>query len=243
MLQLCFKGGKMEGILYGVGIGPGDPELLTLKAVRIIKESDIIAVPAKEAASCTAYQIALKAVPQMADKPVLTLPVPMTTDKEKLDASYEEGSLKLQKALEKGKKVALLNLGDPTIYGTCMKFYERIVKAGGNAEIVNGVPSFCAVAGALGIALSAEKEKIHILPGYYCLSDVEAYGDTRILMKSGGRVDEVKTQLVKLEEAGKIKACAVTDCGMESQEICRDIRKLDEKAGYFTTIVIKEQGK
>lgn len=232
----------MKGILYGVGIGPGDPELLTLKAVRIIMESDIIAVPAKEAASCTAYQIALKAVPQMADKPVLTLPVPMTADKEKLDAGYEEGSLKLQKALEKGKKVALLNLGDPTIYGTCMKFYEKIVKSGWDAEIVNGVPSFCAVAGALGTALSAGKEEIHILPGYDCLSEAEAYGDTRILMKSGKNVNEVKARLVRLEEEGKIKACAVTDCGMESQEICRDIRKLNEKAGYFTTIIIKEQG-
>lgn len=231
----------MDGILYGVGIGPGDPELLTLKAVRIIEESDVIAIPAKETASCTAYQIALKAVPQMADKPVLPLPVPMTMDKEKLDASYEEGASKLQEALKAGKKVALLNLGDPTIYGTCMKFYERVVSAGWKAEIVNGVPSFCAVAGALGIALSAEKEKIHILPGYYCLSEMEGYSDTRILMKSGGRVDEVKARLVKLEEEGKGKAFAVTDCGMESQEICRDIRNLDEKVGYFTTIVIKGQ--
>lgn len=230
----------MEGILYGVGIGPGDPELLTLKAVRIIEECDIIGVPAREAAVCMAYQIAVKAIPRIAEKPVLALPIPMTTDVIKLEKSYQEGCNKLIKELEQGKRVALLNLGDPTIYGTYMKFHERVVKAGWKAEVINGVTSFCAVAGALGISLGAEKENIHILPGCYHPEEIEEYNDTRILMKSGGNLGKVKEQLKKMEKEKKVKAYAVTDCGMESQEIYRDISKLNEQAGYFTTIVVKE---
>lgn len=230
----------MEGILYGVGIGPGDPELLTLKAVRIIEECDIIAIPAREAASCMAYQIAAKAIPELSEKTVLAVPVPMTTDVQKLMKSYEEGCNKLIKELEKGKKIALLNLGDPTIYGTYMKFHERVVKAGKRAEVINGVPSFCAVAGTLGISLGAEKENIHILPGCYRPEEIEKCDDTRILMKSGGSLKQVKERLEKLEKEKRVKAYAVTDCGMDSQEICRDISRLNEQAGYFTTIIVKE---
>lgn len=230
----------MEGILYGVGIGPGDPELLTLKAVRIIEECDIIAIPAREAASCMAYQIAAKAIPALSEKTVLAVPVPMTTDVQKLMKSYEEGCNKLIKELEKGKKIALLNLGDPTIYGTYMKFHERVVKAGKRAEVINGVPSFCAVAGTLGISLGAEKENIHILPGCYRPEEIEKCDDTRILMKSGGSLKQVKERLKKLEKEKRVKAYAVTDCGMDSQEICRDISRLNEQAGYFTTIIVKE---
>lgn len=230
----------MEGILYGVGVGPGDPELMTLKAVRIIRECDVIGIPAREAGSCMAYQIALKAIPELTEKTVLALPVPMTRDSDRLAKSYEEGSGKLIEELKRGRKIALLNLGDPTIYGTYMKFHERIVKQGFRAEVINAVPSFCAVAGALGIPLGMEKENIHILPGSYHPEDVENYDNTRILMKSGGKIEEVKQRLLQLQEAGKIRAYAVSDCGMSSQEICRNISDLNEQAGYFTTIIIKE---
>lgn len=235
------KDGSMAGILYGVGVGPGDPELLTLKAVRAIEECDMIGIPAKEADTCTAYQIALKAVPGMAKKPVLSVAVPMTKDKEKLDNSYEEGSKKLIAELSKGKKIAFLNLGDPTIYSTYMNFHERVVSAGYQAFVVNGVPSFCAVAGVLGISLGAENENIHILPGSYRPDEAGCYDNTRILMKSGQNLKEVKEHLIRLQNEGNAKAYAVTDCGMKSQEVCSDISKLKEQAGYFTTIIVKEE--
>lgn len=237
------KENTMSGILYGVGVGPGDAELLTLKAVRIIKECDVIGIPVKEAASCTAYRIAAEAVPEIKEKPVMSFPVPMTTDKDRLIESYERGTSQLIKLIKEGKKIAFLNLGDPTIYGTYMQFHERVLKQEGSAQIISGVPSFCAVAAALGIPLAAEREMLHVLPGFYHGDAVKNYGDTRILMKSAGRTDEVKAELLRLEEEGKIKAYAVTDCGMENQTICRDIRNLDEKAGYFTTVIVKEKRK
>lgn len=231
----------MTGILYGVGVGPGDPQLLTLKAVKVIKECEVIGIPVKEAASCTAYRIAAEAVPEIKEKPVAAFPVPMTSDKEKLSQSYEEGAGRLIKLVREGKSIAFLNLGDPTIYGTYMQFHERVKKAGIRTEIISGVPSFCAVAASLGIPLAAEKEMLHILPGFYHGSAVKDYDGSRILMKSAGKISEIKAELIRLEEEGKIKAYGVTDCGMENQAIYRDIREVNEKAGYFTTFLVKEK--
>lgn len=231
----------MAGILYGVGIGPGDPELLTLKAVKIIQECDVIGVPAKDEDSCTAYQIALQAVPDMKEKPVVAVPIPMTTNQEKLKQVYETGCRKLIEQLDQNKKIAFLNLGDPTIYGTYMKIHEVILNRGYQVKLISGVPSFCAVAAALNLELGSGRENIHILPGCYCGEEIEAYAGTKILMKSAGKMNDVKQKLVKMQDEGRGTAFAVTNCGMENQKIYSDIRMLDENAGYFTTIVVKEK--
>lgn len=231
----------MAGILYGIGVGPGDPELMTLKAVKVIRECDIIGIPAKEKESCTAYQIAVQAVAEMKEKPVLAVSIPMTREKEKLEEAYEEGCRKLEEQLSAGKKIAFLNLGDPAVYGTYLGIHERIQKKGYEVRLISGVPSFCAVAAALGVALGSGREEIHILPGCYNPQEAESYEGTRVLMKSAGRIDEVKEKLVELENMGKIKAYAVTNCGMEGQRVYREIRELEENAGYFTTIIVKEK--
>lgn len=230
----------MAGTLYGVGVGPGDPELITLKAVRVIRDCDMIGIPAKTANSCTAYDVARRAVPEITRQPVLAVPVPMTTDAKKLSDAYDDGCRRLAAKLEQGKDIAFLNLGDPAIYGTYMELHNRILAAGYCAEVISGVPSFCAVAAALDIPLGTRKESIHILPAAYGTKELERYDGTRILMKSGGRIGEVKERLVQLEESGSVKAYAVTNCGMEQQKIFSDIRQLEEDAGYFTTIIVKQ---
>lgn len=230
----------MAGTLYGVGVGPGDPELMTVKAVKRITECDMIGIPAKDAASCIAYNVAREAVNGLEKKPVIAVYVPMTSDTEKLVQAYDEGSEKILKELREGKDIAFLNLGDPVIYGSYMELHERVLKAGGKAEIISGVPSFCAVAAALSIPLGSRKEKIHILPGLHYAQELERYDGTRILMKSGGKAAEIKEKLLNLEEGGKVKASAVINCGMENQVVCRDIGELPEDAGYFTTILVKE---
>jgi precorrin-2 C(20)-methyltransferase len=230
----------MAGILYGVGVGPGNPELMTVKAVKVIEECDIIGIPAKSSDSCTAYQIARKAVPEMEKHPVLAVPVPMTTDAGRLAESYGLGCQKIVAELERGKKVAFLNLGDPTVYGSYMELHQRVRALGYEANIINGVPSFCAVAAALEIPLGARKEDIHILPGLYHTQEIERYNGTRVLMKSAGRFGAVKEQLCRMEATGEGKAYAVTNCGMENQKIYREIGELPDEAGYFTTILVKE---
>lgn len=231
----------MAGKIYGVGVGPGNPELLTIKAVQIIRECDIIGIPAKDAVSCTAYQIARKAVPEVEAKPVIAVAVPMTTDRERLCAAYDQGCRELVNALKQDKEIAFLNLGDPSIYGSYMELHKRITEAGFQTELVSGVPSFCAVAAALGVSLGSGEESIHILPGRYEPEELEAYNGTKVLMKSGGRLGELKKRLAESEQEGQIAAYAVTNCGMEDQVVCRDIRELEERAGYFTTVIVKER--
>ena len=91
----------MTGTLYGVGVGPGDPELLTLKAVRLIKESEIIAIPNDNKEKCVAYKIALGAVPELKDKEIIYISMPMTKDEEHLRQSHEKGA---QQIIEKLKE-------------------------------------------------------------------------------------------------------------------------------------------
>lgn len=231
----------MAGTLFGVGVGPGDPELMTLKAVRILKECDIIGIPAKDKSSCTAYKIACKAVNGIEDKPVIAVSIPMTTDENKLKSAYDEGCIKIGKELERGSNIAFLNLGDPVVYGTYMKIHRGIKEMGYNALIVSGVPAFCASAAEIGIPLGQGNEEIHILPGYYNADEIEKYRGTIVLMKSAGKTDSVKRKLVNMEKSQNVKAYAVTNCGMEGQEVYRNIEELSEEAGYFTTIVVKDK--
>lgn len=231
----------MSGMLYGVGVGPGDPELLTLKAVRLLQECDLIGIPSRSKERCTAYKIALQAVPELAEKEVISIPIPMTTERERLEAAYEQGAEMLIDALKEGKQIVFLNLGDPTIYSTYMSLHERVKKAGYAAELVSGVPSFCAVAAELGIAIASGDEKIQILPGFYYPEESGGFEGTGIIMKSAGKITEIRKKLMRLEAERGIKAYAVTNCGMEDQKVCREIRDLKEDAGYFTTLIIREE--
>ena len=81
----------MKGTLYGVGVGPGDPELMTLKAVRMIRENEIIAVPGADVKDTVAYKIAVQAVPELADKELLPIYMPMTHDAKELEENHEKG--------------------------------------------------------------------------------------------------------------------------------------------------------
>ena len=129
----------MAGKLFGLGIGPGDPELLTLKAVRIIQESDVIAVPVKVKEESVAYQITKQAVKELDEKEIIAVHMPMTKDQEKLESSHNEGADQVEKYLKEGKNVAFLTLGDPTVYPTYLYIHKRIQDRGYEVEIVSGI--------------------------------------------------------------------------------------------------------
>ena len=108
----------MTGILFGTGIGPGDPELMTLKAVRLIRENDTIAVPGEKPEESIAYQIAVQAVPELAEKELVAIPMPMTKNAKELKENHRRGAEKIEELLDAGKNVVFLTLGDPTVYST-----------------------------------------------------------------------------------------------------------------------------
>ena len=152
----------MKGILYGVGVGPGDPELLTAKAIRLLRECDAVAAPKSTDGRQTALDIASPYIGQ--DKSILLFDMPMTHDRQARNASHDAAADALCALLDEGKTVVFLTLGDPTIYSTYWYVHKRVAARGYAAELVPGVPSFCAAAAAMGRALCEDGEMLQIIP-------------------------------------------------------------------------------
>lgn len=230
---------RMAGKLYGIGVGPGDPELLTLKAVRLIKECDVLAVPGIQKENAASYQIAVQAVPEIAGKECLAVDMPMTRDKKKLEESHTVAFKALRQALEQGKDVGFLTLGDPCIYSTYIYMHKKAVEAGYETEIVNGIPSFCAVSAKLNQGLVEKSQMLHIIPTTYGMEEGLKLSGTRVLMKAGKKLDAVKKQL--LEEGKEWKAAMIENCGMKEERIYCSMEEIPEQAGYYTLMIVKEQ--
>ena len=143
----------MSGKLYGVGVGPGDPELLTLKALRLIKENQAIAVPGNDIYTSVAYKIVKGAYEELDKKTLFPVAMPMTKDPAVLQANHEKAADDVEKYLKEGQNVVFLTLGDPTVYSTYLYVHKRILKRGYEAEIVSGITSFCVVAARLNMGL------------------------------------------------------------------------------------------
>lgn len=227
------KNATNPGILFGLSVGPGDPELMTLKACRIIRENEVVAVPGKTAEESVAFRIAVQAVPELREKMMVPIDFPMTRDHGKLEESHHEGARKIESFLKEGENVVFLTLGDVSVYST-FSYVQRIVEADGfAARMVSGVPSFCAAAAALGEPLAEGDEQIHIIPAAYEDKGKCSY----VLMKSGRKMEEIKLQI---SENGML-AGMVENCGMPDEKVYRGASQFPDKAGYFSVIIEKER--
>lgn len=227
----------MSGILYGIGVGPGDPELMTLKAVRLIAESDVIVVPGKEVKKSVAYEIAKGAYPQIDQKNLVCIDMPMTKDKKILQESHQNGINTLCEFLKEGKKVSFLTLGDPSIYSTYMYLQKGVQKAGFEVCMISGVPSFCAVAAALKTSLTEKEGMLHIIPATYGVKDSLSYSGTKIYMKAGKKLNKLKEALRKEQQ----QVMMIENCGMTDEKIYKDINDLPDEAGYYSLVIVKEE--
>lgn len=230
----------MAGILYGIGVGPGDPELLTIKAVKAIRDADVICLPRAEKDKCRAYQIALPVVPELAFKKVISLDFEMTKDEAKLKEMHESFYSKYKELLFEGYNLAFLTIGDPTIYSTFGYIMKLAKKDGIEVEIINGITSFCGTASAAGILISEADENVHILSGQGNLDEELKMSGTKIIMKSGKNVSAIKDKLVEMENAGGINVYAVIDCGMETEQIFTSAMTIPDDSRYMMTIIVKE---
>lgn len=227
----------MTGKLYGIGVGPGDPEYMTLKAVRIIEECDVIAVPGRKVEESVAFQIAAGACSRLSDKTCIAIPMPMTKDREILEQSHREGAKLLALHLDQNKKVAFLTLGDPTVYSTYWYLHHILEKEGYETEIVSGIPSFCAVAAKLNTALVESAEPLHIYPASYAIEEAMQLSGTKVFMKSGKKLGDVKEQLLRSDAQVRM----IENCGMPNEKIYNSANEIPETGSYYTLIIAKEK--
>ena len=209
----------MAGVLYGVGVGPGDPEYMTLKAVRLIRENEVIAVPGPVAEETVAYKIAVQAAPELADKELVPILMPMTHDRAVMEQNHDEAADTVEGYLKAGKNVVFLTLGDPTVYSTYMYVQKRIEERGYHTELVSGITSFCAAAARANISLVEWSEQLHVLPAVHKLDSELDLPGNYVLMKSGKKMGQVKEIL---RSSGR-DVVMVENCGMDTEKVYHSV--------------------
>ena len=211
----------MKGKLYSVGIGPGDPELMTLKSVRLLKECDVVALPKGDTDVMTAKNIVNK-------------------DMAAMDKAHREGADAIEKLLDEGKNVVFITLGCPTVYATCIYVHKLVLQDGYEAELVAGVTSICAVAAKLNTSLCERAEPLIVLPGSYKESSKFLDGPgNKVLMKSASEIGRVRDEL---REKGLIKNAGMVErCGLPGEKVYRDLEEIDPASSYFSVILVKEK--
>lgn len=227
----------MKGIAYGVGVGPGDPELMTLKAIRLIRENDVIALPGREPKETVAYKIAAAQVPELQDKELVPVYMPMIKDRALIDLEHRKAAKLLEGYLDQGKNVVYLTLGDSTIYCT-FSYIQHFLEADGYpTELVPGITSFCAAAARLNVPLCEWDEQLHVVPAVHRLDKVLDEPGNYVLMKSASQMAAVKDML---RRSGR-DVMMVENCSMQNEKIYRDVEDIPDDAGYFSLIIAKEK--
>ncbi len=222
----------IKGKLYGVGVGPGSADLLTLRAVKIIGRTKCLAVPKTKGEKNAALDI-VKGIVNTDGKEILYMDFPMTADKAVLDGSYREKAVMIESILDKGEDVCFITLGDVSIYSTFSYIEPLIREKGFETEICPGVPSFCAVGASLNTSLTVKNEPLHIIPAAYGgIERLMGLNGTKVFMNAGKHVEEI----FKCAEANGFKAMGIENCTMGNE---RKVFENAESFGYFTTIVVK----
>ena len=218
----------MKGILYAVGVGPGDPDLLTIKAVKTINMADVIACPAKGTEPGIAFQIVKQACPNVSEKEVMVMSFPMKMGD--LSKAHQEVAEQITDKLKLGKNVAFLTLGDPEFYSTFFYIADIIKEQGYDIEIINGITSFSAVGATLNLPIALGREPVMITSGEYIPFD-----GTLIILKAGGHLKEIKNKVL---DSGKT-AYMVENCGMPDERVFNNTESMPDEAGYFTVVIVR----
>lgn len=228
-----------KGLLYGIGVGPGDSGLITKKAIEIIEKADVLIVPGKDSKSCRAYSIVEGAIPGIKEKQCEFMPFPMSMKEPELSEFHRSVADRIEFFLDDGKSVGFLTIGDVSIYST-FDYIDKLVKADGyETEYVSGIPSFVAAAARLGIPLAIGSEEIHIIPGSADISEAMKLKGTLIFMKSGKALMDLKRLLMEQETIRNISVSAVSNCGMDNEVVAIGASNICEESGYLTVVIVR----
>lgn len=225
----------MTGTLYGLGLGPGDPELVTRKAWRLIQETAVIAYPMPDRGESFARSIAAAAIP--ADAVEIPMVVPMRSERFPAQDIYEHSSAVIARHLDEGSNVAVLCEGDPFFYGSFMYLFARL---GGryDCEIVPGVSSVMAVSAALRRPICGRNDVVSVIPATLEEEEIEARiarSDAVAIMKLGRHFPKVRNLLSRLgltEQTGYVAHASLP------QQTVFPLAQAPDKAPYFSMLLI-----
>ncbi len=226
----------MSGILYGIGVGPGDPELLTLKAHRILTSCSVVAYPAPDDGDSFARTIVAQYISE--EQTEIPIVIPMRVERFPAASVYDEKAAEISEFLRAGKDVVVLCEGDPFFYGSFMYLFERL-SGEFTCEIVPGVSSLMASAAALQRPLAARSDVLTVVPAPVSDEVFEARlnsGDAIAVIKIGRHFSRIRALIEKaglLDRAGYLERVT-----LDNQQVMPLSQAEEEKAPYFSMILI-----
>ena len=230
-----------KGKFYGIGVGVGDPENITVKATKKLHEVDVIVLPeAKSGEGSTAFNIVKEYVKAGVEQ--MFLEFPMIKDVEARKVFRKNNADKISEELEKGKNVAFLTIGDPMTYSTYTYVLEHIADDV-EVETVAGITSFNSIAARLNVPLMIGDEDLKVV-SVNRKTDIHKEienNDNLVFMKVSRNFEKLKQALIKTGTIDKV--IMVSNCGKENQKVYYDIKDLvEDDIPYFTTMIVKKGG-
>lgn len=234
------------GKLYGVGAGPGAPDLLTLRALSVLRRVPVLALPrSNDYGASKAWEIVGPSLEDVADQERLYLTFPMNKDPERLRPAWDKAFAAIGERLSRGQDVAFVTEGDPSLYSTFVYLHDEAPRRwpGVEIEVVPGVSSVMAVPAVTGVPLADGQERIAILPVTYGIDDLTAVlraFDTIVLMKLGPELPRIIEALER--EQLLDRAIYVSRATMRDQRIVRDLREVGPGRGdCFAMVVVSRK--
>lgn len=230
-----------KGILYGIGVGVGDPEMLTLKAVNIFKELDVVVLPeAKQNEGSTAFEIAKEYLKK--DVELLFVEFPMLKNPEDRKKYRENNANEIKMRLDKGKKVGFLTIGDPMTYSTYVYILEYLDESY-TVKTIPGISSFLDMGSRFNIPLVMGEESLKIvsLNKKIDLREIIENNENIVFMKVSRNFERLYEVL---KESGNLNnIIMVSNSGKENEKVIFDLDSVDvENIPYFTTMILKKGG-
>ena len=229
------------GTFYGIGVGPGDPDLLTVKAIRAIKNTDVIIAPKTEKKEgSVALEIARPYLKP--DVEIIYQVFPMVKNFTESPEIFIANKEEILTILRAGKNVAFLTLGDPMFYSTYIYVFKLLSEENINIETIPGVPAFLAIASRIGRPLAFGNDILSIIPATADIDEIDAALDssnTSVLMKVYKNFGEIVNTLENHDMAWQ--ATLVSRCGLPDEKVISDISEhKGDNLNYLSTIITRK---
>ncbi len=234
---------KMTGKLYGIGVGPGDPGLLTLRAKEVLEGAGVVAYPVKRMGEGSVALDIIMQVVDISEKSIEEFLFSMDPDDSVRERCRADNLDKMCRLLDNGEDIAMVTLGDVGVYSTYMYIDRQIRERGYQTEVIPGIPSFCHGAALAGIPLMIGNEGLAVVPvakeNSELLEDALDNYDNIVVMKAFKSIDRL-AEMMESKGIPLDRATVLSNVGLEGEYIGPMVP--DREYGYFTTVIIKRKG-